>query len=94
MKTCGTSENIPTLERERTQFRSLILQNPNYFGNLELSPYKPVKLLQGITTYEELMCVGLNPPSNRLEAALHVKQELDTEVISAVRGHLSMSDST
>ncbi|GAN32900.1 hypothetical protein [Candidatus Brocadia sinica] len=75
MKTCGTSENIPTLERERAQFRSLILQNPNYFGNLELSPYKPVKLLQGITTYEELMCVGLNPPSNRLEAALHVKQE-------------------
>lgn len=71
-----TPTTQPRLEQERAQFRSLILQNPNYFGNLELSPYKPVKLQQGITTYEELMCVGLHPPSNRLEAVLHVKQEL------------------
>lgn len=62
------------VEHERLMFRSLILQNPNYFGNLEVSPYKPVKLQQGITTYEELICVGLNPPANRLEAVLHVKQ--------------------
>jgi len=71
-----TPPTQPGLEHERAQFRSLILQNPNYFGNLELSPYKPVKLQQGVTTYEELMCVGLNPPSNRLEAVLHVKQGL------------------
>jgi len=63
------------LDPDRTQFRSLILQNPNYFGNLKLSPYKPVKLQQGITTYEQLICVGLNPPCDRLEAVLHVKQD-------------------
>ena len=71
------AEKPPTkikLEQERLQFRSLILQNPNYFGNLEISPYKPVKLMQGITNYEELICTGLNPPANRLEAVLHVKQ--------------------
>jgi hypothetical protein len=28
----------PQVERERTQFRALILQNPNYFGNLKVSP--------------------------------------------------------
>ncbi|MCZ6615326.1 MAG: hypothetical protein O6920_06060 [Chloroflexi bacterium] len=66
---------IPEVAVERAQFRSLILQNPNYFGNLELSPYKPVNALQGSTTFEELTCVGLNPPADRLEAVLHIKQE-------------------
>ncbi|HEY4711795.1 MAG TPA: hypothetical protein VIH69_03840 [Dehalococcoidia bacterium] len=65
----------PSYDKERAQFRALILANPNYFGNLELSPYKPVKLQQGITTYEQLMCVGINPPADRLEAVLHLKQE-------------------
>ncbi len=65
----------PCLEKEREQFRALILQNPNYFGNLKASPYKPVKVQQGITAYEQLMCVGLNPPSNRLQAVFHIKQE-------------------
>src|SRR3990172_12047519 len=65
----------PSYDKERAQFRALILANPNYFGNLELSPYKPVKLQQGITTYEQLMCVGINPPADRLEAVLHLNQE-------------------
>jgi len=62
-------------EEDRTAFRSLILQNPNYFGNLEISPYKPVKLLQTNTNYEQLTCLGLNPPLDRLEAVLQVKQQ-------------------
>lgn len=60
---------------ERTQFRSLLLSNPNYFGNLEKSPFKAVKALQGNTSFEELVCVGLNPPQDRLEGVIHVKHD-------------------
>ena len=70
----NTSTTPPCLEKERAQFRTLLLQNPNYFGNLKVSPYKPVKVQQGITTYEQLMCLGLHPPTHRLEAVFHIKQ--------------------
>lgn len=66
------SKNI---EVERRQFRNLILSNPNYFGNLKLSTFKAVKAIQNNTTYEQLICVGLNPPYDRLEAVLHVKKD-------------------
>jgi hypothetical protein len=59
---------------ERSRFRALLLGNPNYFGNLENSPFKPVQKLQGNTSFEELVCVGLNPPQDRLEGVIHVKQ--------------------
>lgn len=65
-----------TVEIERTQFRRLILANPNYFGNLKVSTFQPVKPLQSNRTYEELMCVGLNPPYDRLEAVIQVKKEV------------------
>ncbi len=63
------------IEVERTQFRSLLLQNPNYFGNVETSPFPPVKVIQGNTSFEHLVCVGLNPPYDRLEGVIHVKQD-------------------
>lgn len=62
------------LEPERKQFRSLLVANPNYFGNLADTVFKPVKKIAGNTTYEELMCVGLYPEFNTLEAIVHVKQ--------------------
>jgi hypothetical protein len=64
------------VEVERKQFRNLILANPNYFGNLKLSKFQAVKPLQGNTTYEEMICVGLNPPYDRLEAVLQVKKDV------------------
>jgi hypothetical protein len=63
------------VERERQHFRALTLANPNYFGNLEVSEFKPVKPIQTNTTYEQLVCVGLNPPYDRLEGVIHVKQD-------------------
>jgi hypothetical protein len=69
-----TQDARPRFERERAQFRALILANPNYFGNLTLSPFKPVLNLQGDTSYEELGCVGFQPQFNRLEAVVYVKQ--------------------
>lgn len=62
------------IARSRTQFRALILANPNYFGNLNVSPYQPVLDVQGNTFYEELGCVGFQPQFNRLEAVVYVKQ--------------------
>jgi hypothetical protein len=65
----------PKLEPERQHFRALVLSNPNYFGNLEGSKLKPVKVLKSITSFEQLVCAGLNPPADRLEAVIHVKQD-------------------
>ncbi len=66
------SEQI--FERERKQFRPLLLSNPNYFGNLKTSPFKAVKSIISNTTYEELKCVGFNPQLSRLEAVVWIKQ--------------------
>ncbi len=65
---------INTIEPERAQFRALLLQNPNYFGNIE-SNLKPVKVISVNTNYEELKCVGYNPQFKRLEAVVHIKQQ-------------------
>jgi hypothetical protein len=62
-----------TLEQERTEFRKLLLHNPNYFGNLPKSPFKAVKTIVGNTKYEELTCVGFNPNLDMLEATVQVK---------------------
>ncbi|HXH27164.1 MAG TPA: hypothetical protein VNG90_04675, partial [Candidatus Acidoferrum sp.] len=62
------------LEPERKNFRSLLVANPNYFGNIIGSAFKPVKKFSGNTTYEQLMCVGLYPEFNTLEAVVHIKQ--------------------
>ena len=60
--------------RERAQFRALLMANPNYFGNLEASPFEPVLSIQTNTTYEEIGCVGFQPQFDRLEAVVYVKQ--------------------
>jgi hypothetical protein len=70
-----SEENLPKYERERAQFRELLLGNPNYFGNLKDSPFKSVLKISGDPTYEEICCVGFQPQFNRLEAVVFVKQE-------------------
>ena len=59
---------------ERGNFKALLLSNPNYFGNLEQSPYKPVLPIAGNTHYEELACVGLQPQLRQLEAVVYLYQ--------------------
>jgi hypothetical protein len=68
----GAAAEVP---RERAQFRALLVGNPNYFGTLPTSPFKPVVKLQGNTTYEELKCVGFHPQANRLDAVVFVNQQ-------------------
>lgn len=60
--------------RERGQFRALLASNPNYFGNLKASPFKPVLTIQTNTIYEEIGCVGFQPQFDRLEAVVYVNQ--------------------
>lgn len=62
------------VERERAEFRRLLVSNPNYFGNLAGSKLKAVKKIAGNTSYEELTCVGLHPASDRLEATVEIKR--------------------
>lgn len=73
----GPEGQVPSREAEpeRTQFRALILGNPNYFGNLKISPFQPVKQIILDTKYEELKCVGYNPQFDRLEAVVYIKSE-------------------
>ena len=61
--------------KERSQFRALLLNNPNYFGNLDkCCQIKSSLNIQGSTVYEELGCVGFQPQFNRLEAVVYIKQ--------------------
>jgi hypothetical protein len=64
------------VDQERAAFRRLLLDNPNYFGNLEASPFKPIKPLVANTSYEQLTCVGYNPRTKFLEATIAIKLPL------------------
>ena len=61
-------------ENERAAFKSLLLTNPNYFGNLAESPFNPVLTIAGNTHYEELGCVGYQPQQERLEGVVYIYQ--------------------
>ena len=64
---------MPKPEEHRSNFKQLLVANPNYFGNLSESEYNPVAKIVGNTTYEELTCVGFNPATNLLEATVVIK---------------------
>ena len=68
----GTKVAIP---KERAQFKALLLQNPNYFGNLEGSEFKAIKPMKSNTSFEKLVCIGLNPAFDRLEGVVEIKRE-------------------
>jgi hypothetical protein len=60
--------------RERSAFRTLLLTNPNYFGNLAESPVAAVSAISGNTYYEELACVGYQPQQRRLAGVVYLYQ--------------------
>ena len=64
----------PETVKLRTEFRSLLIGNPNYFGNLNDSSFKPVQKIVSNKTYEEIGCVGFHPQLERLHAVIYVKQ--------------------
>lgn len=60
-------------EVERSNFRSLLAKNLNYFGNMPDSKLEAVTEIVANTKYEELTCVGFNPVKKLLEATIAVK---------------------
>lgn len=59
-------------EIARQNFHALLLANPNFFGNLPESPYKPVLSIKGDTAYESIGCVGYNPQLAQLRATINI----------------------
>lgn len=74
MPKAAETTTTPKIEKERSEFRRLLLQNANYFGNLEKSDLKAVKKIVANTGYEQLNCVGYNPDKQFLEATISIKQ--------------------
>lgn len=62
-------------EYERKHFQALLLKNPNYFGNIKVSPFEPVKKITNNTFYEEIKCIGYNPHLEQLEAVVYIKKD-------------------
>jgi hypothetical protein len=60
--------------KERNTFKTLLLTNPNYFGNLVSSQFTPVLSISGNTFYEELRCIGYHPQQRRLEGVVYIYQ--------------------
>lgn len=58
----------------RSRFRGLLLANPNYFGNLKESPFKPEMPIVANRTYETIGSVGFQPQLNRLNAVVYIHQ--------------------
>ena len=75
MEALNIKAELRAPELERRQFRALLLKNPNYFGNIKVSPFELVKKIKNNTAYEELKCVGYNPHLEQLEAVVFIKKE-------------------
>ena len=63
----------------RKNYRLLLLENPNYFGNLTeageaFEGFEPSIKMISETYYEQLTCVNFNPETNELRSAVRVKQ--------------------
>ena len=61
------------LEKERAEFKKLIIENPNYFGTFPEVKIKPILPMKANTKYEQLRCIGFYPDNDLLEAIIDVK---------------------
>jgi hypothetical protein len=64
---------LPSAEKERVEFKKLIIANPNYFGTMPKIKAKAVLSMKNNTKYEELKCLGFYPETDLLEAIIDVK---------------------
>ncbi len=60
-------------EKERVEFKKLIMQNPNYFGTFPELKIKPVFPMKYNTKYEEIRCIGFYPEGDLLAVIIDVK---------------------
>jgi hypothetical protein len=64
------------VHKERINFNSLLVKNPNYFGNIPDSKLKPNLKIISDATYEQISCVGYNPETAEMEAVFSIKQSV------------------
>lgn len=64
------------MEPERANFRALLLANPNHFGGAPESGRAAAAALSQNTAYEQLVCLGLHPEGERLQAVVHLKRHV------------------
>lgn len=64
---------IENVEKERAEFKKLIIQNPNYFGTFPELKIKPVLPMKHNTKYEAIQCIGFYPETDLLAAVIDVK---------------------
>jgi hypothetical protein len=64
------------VQQERSHFHFMLAKNPNYFGNIPGSNFKPIFKLITDTTYEQLTCVGYNPDTANMEATFSIKRSV------------------
>lgn len=67
------ASTVVKIETERSNFKEILLKNPNHFGTVSGSAFKPVKKMADNTKYEELTCIGFNPAQDLLEATVQIK---------------------
>jgi hypothetical protein len=72
-----TSKTKEEAHLERKKLHSILLENPNYFGTLlKTDPlaakFKPVKVMKGDTSFEQLTCVGYNPELQTLTGIIKI----------------------
>ena len=72
--TSNESAALEAVKAHRLNFSGLVASNPNYFGNLKDSEYKPVVSIENDVFYEQVTCLGFNPATNILEAVVQVNQ--------------------
>lgn len=99
MATPSSAVDTRAFTKERVAFKTLLLTNPNYFGNLIGSDLQVVLPIKQNRFYEQLGCVGYHPQQEQLEAVVHIKQPsgYGTDVCGAgttefVRFYLSFDD--
>lgn len=68
-----TKEKGINVEKERAEFKKLIIENPNYFDTFPETKIKPLKPMNSNTKYEEIKCIGFYPDRDLLEAIIDVK---------------------
>jgi hypothetical protein len=71
--------NLKQLQPEREHMHLMLLQNPNYFGTLSkksplIKEYKPVMIIQGNATFEQVTCVGYNPQMKSVSAIVRLNK--------------------
>lgn len=67
--------DVKQILKLRSNFSELLLDNPNYFGNLPQFKSKPMCKILKDSHFEDISCVGFNQEQDLLYAVVRVKQD-------------------